>query len=376
MQRRDMLTGMIASGLIGSAGRASATTHAGFAPAAASAPRLRVDALGGIDHSFRPDGTIALHPDIAAAARQRRIDLVSMTIAEPGAGPSRFAEAVTAIANWDRLIAANPGLLRKIAGTADLDHSGDGRIGILYNFQDTAALEGDATRIRLFRTFGVRVMQLTYNRRNLAGDGCLERANAGVSEFGREVIAAMNAERMLVDLSHAGQRTIAEGIAASTAPPAITHSGCRALVDVPRNTHDAEMRALAQKGGVFGLYLMPFLRRAGQAQREDLLRHLDHALNICGEDHIGIGTDNPLLGIQVDEAARQRQKAFFERRQRLGIAAPGEAADVFNNVEGYNDSQRFDRIALDLSARGWSGARIEKVLGGNFVRLYRDVWGS
>jgi membrane dipeptidase len=184
----------------------------------------------------------------------------------------------------------------------------------------------------------------------------------------------MNREQVLLDLSHAGQRTIAEGISASNAPVAITHSGCRALVDFPRNTPDAEMRALAAKGGVFGLYLMPFLRPSGQPQKEDLLRHLDHALNVCGEDHIGIGTDQFLRGRVVDDAARQRQREFFERRQRLGIAAPGEAADVFNHVDGYNDMERFERITLDLSARGWPGRRIDKLLGGNFDRLFREVW--
>jgi membrane dipeptidase len=376
MLRREVLTGSIAAAsLIGLGHRASADTG-GSEPGQRARAALRIDALGGLDHERRPDGSLRLHPQIADAARQRRIDLVSMTVAEPGNGPDRFAEAVGAIADWDQVIAENPEVLRKINGAEDLALAGDGRIGVIYNFQDTAALEGDAQRVRLFKALGVRVLQLTYNKRNLAGDGCLERANGGLSDFGREVIAAMNAEHVLLDLSHAGQRTIAEGIAASVAPPAITHSGCRALVDYPRNTHDAEMRALAAKGGVFGLYLMPFLRAAGQPGREDLLRHLEHALNVCGEDHIGIGTDQFLRGRVVNEATRQRQRDFFERRQRLGIAAPGEAADVLNHVDGYNDVERFDRIALDLSRRGWSGARIDKVLGGNFARLFREVWRS
>lgn len=372
MLRRDMLAGAAATSLLTIADLAAAQEIA--PPRRRARGALRVDALGGVNYERRPDGTLQLHPEVAQAARERRIDIASTTIAEPGNGSNRFDEAVAAIADWDRLIAANPGVLRKIESASDLAPSGDGRIGLIYNFQDTTPLEGDISRVRLFRTLGVAIMQLTYNKRNLAGDGCLERGNAGLSDFGRQVIAAMNAERVLLDLSHAGQRTIAEGIAASTVPCAITHSGCRALVDFPRNTHDAEMRALAEKGGVFGLYLMPFLRPSGQAVRENLLRHLDHALNVCGEDHIGIGTDNSLRGRIVDDAARQRQREFFERRRTLGIAAPGEAADVFNHVDGYNDVGRFDRLALDLSARGWSGARIDKVLGGNFVRLFREVW--
>jgi membrane dipeptidase len=163
-------------------------------------------------------------------------------------------------------------------------------------------------------------------------------------------------------------------VIASAAPPAITHSACRTLVDLPRNTGDREMRALADKGGVFGLYLMPFLRNSGQAQREDLIRHIEHALNICGEDHIGIGTDNPFTGYVINDEARAQQRQFYEQRSAQGVAAPGEAADVFNLVEGYNGADRYDRIGTDLRRRGWSSTRIEKLLGGNFVRLFREVW--
>ena len=120
------------------------------------------------------------------------------------------------------------------------------------------------------------------------------------------MVARINRNNILLDLSHAGQRTQAEGIAASTAPPAITHSGCRALTDHPRNTYDAEMRALAEKGGVFGIYLMPFIRVRGQPVQEDLLRHLDHAVNVCGEDHVGIGTDNPFLGYEINDETRRQ----------------------------------------------------------------------
>jgi membrane dipeptidase len=188
------------------------------------------------------------------------------------------------------------------------------------------------------------------------------------------VIAKINEAKVVLDLSHAGQKTIAEGIAASKAPLAITHSGCRSLVENPRNTFDAEMRALANKGGVFGVYLMPFLTAKGQPQREDLIRHIEHAVNVCGEDHVGIGTDNPLLGFEINDQSRKEQREFYENRAKRGIAAPGEAADVFNMVEGYNDALRYEHLGNDLSRRGWSSTRIEKVLGGNFLRLYGEVW--
>src|SRR5262249_18348244 len=144
------------------------------------------------------------------------------------------------------------------------------------------------------------IVQPTYNRRNLMGDGCLETADGGLSMLGHELIAEINRLNVLLDLSHAGPRTVSDGIAASRAPMAITHTGCRDLVDVPRNTYDRHLRALADRGGVAGIYFMPFLRASGQPHAEDLIRHLEHAVNVCGEDHVGLGTDGILSGIRLD----------------------------------------------------------------------------
>lgn len=342
-----------------------------------AAPAVRIDALSGVTGFEAREGRMVPTPAFIEAVRAGRIHACSQTLGGVGNGRDRFEASVTAIAEFDRRIADNPRLLIKALAAADIRAAREtGRLAVIYNFQDTTALEGDAAKVDLFQALGVRIMQLTYNKRNLAGDGCLESANAGLSDFGRAVIARINGNRILLDLSHAAPRTIAEGIAASSAPPAVTHSGCRALVDVPRNIHDSEIRALAEKGGVMGVFLMPFLRPGGQAQREDLLRHLEHAVNIGGEDHVGIGSDGPVMGLAINEDARARQRAFYEERARLGIAAPGEAADVFNVVEGYNDVGRYERIGDDLRRRGWPQARVDKILGGNFLRLFGEVWGG
>ena len=155
---------------------------------------------------------------------------------------------------------------------------------------------------------------------------------------------------------------------------AITHTGCRALVDVPRNTDDSSLKALADRGGVAGIYFMPFLRASGQPHAEDLILHLEHAVNVCGEDHVGLGTDGIISGIEVNDAYRKYQREFFEERKKAGISAPGEAADVFNFVPEYNEAGRFLKLADDLVRRGWKPSRVEKILGANFVRLFGSVW--
>lgn len=345
-------------------------------PRAKSGRGFYVDACGGLD-GFEPDKDGVFKPTakLIDAAKTGRIDAMTTTLGAVGNKPGAFMSAMQAIADYDDFIGDNATLLAKAKRAGDIAGIRDsGRIAIIYHFQDSNMLEGDVENVQRFATLGVRIQQLTYNKRNIAGDGCLEATNGGVSEFGRQVIAAVEKADMLLDLSHAGQRTIAEGIAAATRPPAITHTGCRALADLPRNVPDAELKALADKGGVAGMYLMPFLRTTGQPGRADLIRHLDHAVNVCGEDHVGIGTDNPLTGYVINDEMRKQQREFFEQRKKEGIAAPGEAADVLNLVDGYNDASRFDRLAGDLAARGWSAARIDKVLGGNWMRLFAEAW--
>lgn len=299
-----------------------------------------------------------------------------VTVSEPGNISDAFEKAVAGIAAIDQLIASNDGLFVKVARAADIAAAKRaGKIALVLGFQDTNAIGTQLDRLTTFKALGIRSVQLTYNRRNLSGDGALEPANAGLSVLGRQTIAAIEAESLLLDLSHGGQRTIAEAIAAAKRPMAISHTGCRDLHDNPRNVFDAELKAMADKGGVVGMYFMPFLAASGKPTRDDLIRHFEHAVNVCGEDHVSIGTDGFSTALVIDDKRRAQQRKFFEARSAAGIAAPGEAADVFNYVADYNSPMRFRMLADDLAARGWSTGRIEKILGLNLMRLWTEAWG-
>ncbi|MES2054548.1 MAG: membrane dipeptidase [Pseudomonadota bacterium] len=305
------------------------------------------------------------------------ITAINCTVAEPGNIPNAFELAVGGIAELDRTVADNGDLFVKATRAADiLAAKRDGKVALVCGFQDTTPIGPQLDRITLFKSLGVRIIQLTYNRRNLCGDGALEAANAGLSTLGHETIAALEKAAVLLDLSHGGQRTIAEAIAASKRPMTISHTGCRDLHDNPRNVRDAELKAMADKGGVAGIFFMPFLAPSGKPTREDLIRHLDHAVNVCGEDHVSIGTDGGTSAIVIDDKMRAEQKKFYEQRAAQGIAAPGEGPDVFNYVGDYNSPLRFRMLADDLTARGWKAARVEKVLGANLMRLWGDSWGG
>jgi len=317
------------------------------------------------------------HPlDAAELAdiRASGVTALNFTVGAVASYANDYDETVQNIAHWDSQIAAHPDVLMKITRGAQLaEAKRSSRLGIIYGFQDTTMYGESLDRFDLFHDFGVRIVQLTYNRRNLMGDGCLEPGNAGLSKLGREMIARMNERGTLVDLSHCGQRTTRESIEASKRPVAITHSGCAALADMPRNKRDEELRLLAERGGVIGIYAMPYLRTSGQVMADDVIRHIEHALKVCGEDHVGIGTDGTTSAVDVTPEFRKQFADEIAERQKRGISAPGERADSLTFAPDLNEPLRFERIASLLSRRGHPDARIEKVLGGNFARLFNEV---
>ncbi len=345
-------------------------------PASRYAGAMVIDALGGPgvdDPSAAQDAPLSARA--LADAKASGVTAVNITVNEVGNGPDRFEKTIDDIASVEYEIAAHPDLFMKVLRAGDLKLAkSSGRMGLIYGFQDTSMLDGDLKRLEVFHNLGLRICQPTYNVRNLMGDGCLEPADGGLSNLGRQFIGEVNRLHILLDLSHAGRRTIAEGIEVAKAPMAITHTGCRALADLPRNTDDSSLKALADKGGVVGIYFMPFLRTSGQPHAEDVALHLEHAVNVCGEDQVGLGTDGTISGVEINDAYRAHFRKSIEERQKAGISAPGESADVFTLIPEYNEPLRFLKLADDLVRRGWKPSRVDKILGANFARLFSEVW--
>jgi len=288
-----------------------------------------------------------------------------------------FEGTVRNIARWEANVVRHPDAFRQVRSVADLRAAkGEGQLGIVYGFQDTTPIGRDLERLDVFHELGVGVIQLTYNVRNLVGDGCLEPGNAGLSRFGRDVVERLDELRILVDLSHCGKRTTAEGIRASSNPVSITHSGCNAVARHPRSKDDEELRAMADGGGVVGIYLMPFLTPGRVATTEDVIAHIEHALDVCGEDHVGIGSDLSTTPIDGSDEYWAAHREFVRERIERGIAAPNEDPDILFTVEGLNHHRRMELIADALAVRGHPDRVIEKVIGANWVRLLEEVWGG
>lgn len=314
----------------------------------------------------------ALSPEMLRNAAASGITAVNLTI-----GGKNPEEVFREMSKWERDLRDHPDVLVSVRTVTELHAAKKARkFGIIYGFQDTVQIGDDLSRVALYHAFGVRIIQLTYNVRNLVGDGCLQPENGGLTAFGRDLVAELNAKRIIVDTGHTGIRSTDEAIEASKVPIAISHSACRAIADRPRSKPDATLKKMADKGGVVGIYLMPFLTMGPAPTSDDLIKHIEHAVNVCGEEHVGIGSDLSVTPHVVDAEYMRVHRTFVEGRLKQGIAAPGEDPEVPMFVTDLNSPRRMELIADKLLARKHSTARVEKIIGKNFERLCREVWGA
>ncbi|HYJ53456.1 MAG TPA: membrane dipeptidase [Allosphingosinicella sp.] len=338
-----------------------------------------VNALGGLSdpNVDQPADRRALSDRIVADARASGLTAVNVTMGYVAGDEEPFEQSVREIARWDARVGRRTGELLKVLSAADiLRAKREGKIGLIYGFQNAVMMGSDASRVQVFADFGVRVFQLTYNPANTLGDGSMAPRNRGLTSFGRDVVAALNDSRVMVDLSHSGQRTCLEAARASRAPISINHTGCRALVDLPRNKTDEELRLVAARGGFVGIYFMPFVNARSVCTAADVVAHLDHAVNVCGEDHVGIGTDGGTTGVDDMAAFRTAMREEVAARRAAGIGAAGENPDTLPFCEELSGPGQYRRLVGLLEQRGWPAARIEKIMGMNFVNFAREVWGA
>ena len=333
-----------------------------------------IDGLGGLGNSAT-DGPLGA--ERVKEAVDSGITCVHLTMLPVGttAPDQAFARAVINIGQMESEIDAHPEAFTRVRTAADIvSAKKNGKLGLLYGFQDGVAFETDLSRLDELHRLGLRIVQPTYNRRNLLGDGCLEPANAGLSLAGVQAIERMNEIGILVDLSHCGRQTAADALKLSKKPVAFTHTGCAALNDHPRNRTDAEIRACAEKGGVVGIYFMPFLSEGKQPTANDVLRHLEHMIQIGGEEHVSIGTDGGISAEVLTPEYKERHAGFIRQRREAGISAPGETEEGYLFANELNTPRRLETLADLLLARGHSSARVEKILGSNLLRVLSETW--
>jgi membrane dipeptidase len=222
---------------------------------------------------------------------------------------------------------------------------------------------------------GFRIIQLTYNERNFIGDGCLEAGNAGLSKVGVAMVKAMNRAGILVDLSHCGLRTCREAIDASDKPVAFTHANPSAVTPSPRNKPDDLIRAVAETGGVIGMTAYSPLAVWPDGGWPDLTAFanmIDYCVSLVGIDHVGVGTDHVEDVYERDYFEQHWGNKSTQYKQVTNVG-PWYGFDT-KNVKDFGSASQFGNVAEALDKKGYKAADIDKVLGGNFMRLFAAVW--
>jgi membrane dipeptidase len=250
----------------------------------------------------------------------------------------------------------------------------EGRLGIIFHFQNTQPFERNPGLVEVYYRLGVRVVQLTYNVKNWIGDGCDELTDAGLSEFGRRIVREMNRVGMVVDLSHTGHRTTMEAMEVSDAPVLFSHSNATVVCDSPRNLKDDQIKALAARGGVIGLNGFPsFVSRRRWPTLDDLLRPADHIAGLVGTDHLSLGLD--FYQGQWPFASPAEAMAFYQERLRTGRWRAGTyPPPPYKYPRGLGVFSKLPNLTAALLDRGYSERDVRKILGENLIRVFRKVW--
>ena len=283
-------------------------------------------------------------------------------------GPNAYDTALQFFASWNGFIANDGDHFMRVDSVADLKRvKKSGKIGIILGLQNSEHFRRPDD-VDFFRALGQRVSQLTYNARNLIGNGSTERRDEGISDFGVSIIERMNKAGMAVDVSHCGDRTTLDAFEISKKPVLVTHSNCRALVPGhPRLKTDEVIKKVGETGTVMGITgVRMFVKGDEPTTVEHVLDHFDHVRKLIGPEHLGVGSDIDLYGYdampaELNKQLRAAYKGSYGFREKI-------------DVEGLNHPKRMFDLTEGLLRRKYSDSEIEGILGGNFERVLAQIW--
>ncbi|MGW1469833.1 dipeptidase [Streptomyces olivaceus] len=314
---------------------------------------VRLDAAG-------PELTPRALPTQLGRIRKGKLNtvLATVTALEPP------QQAINAVNEWWKIdhaldrgarVATSVEKIRQTVAAGDL--------AVVLHFQGSAPLGGQVEMVDTYARLGVRVIQLTYNYAELAGDGCLEERNAGLTAFGRKIVHRMQNLGVTVDLSHAGERTCLETLSIAQRPAIISHGNARAVCDSPRNVSDEVIRAVAATGGVVGLCAFPaFVSSDPVPTLDQLINHAVHISDLVGAKHVGLGFDF------ADEDESDYDYFGYDERY---YPRPPWTWPV--GISWWEDAVN---IAPALRRRGFSEEEVTGIMGENFMRAFEQTWNE
>lgn len=281
-----------------------------------------------------------------------------------------YQNVLSFVGAYNSIVANRPDVFVRIDSADDLASvHGSGRTGILIGIQNSAHFRS-VQDVEHFHALGQRVSQLTYNSRNMIGNGSTERVDGGISDFGVGIVEEMNRVGMAVDVSHSGDRTTLDACEVSRAPVLYTHSNARALnPGHPRCKTDEAIRRMAETGGVMGITgVRNFVTAEEPTTIEHYLDHFDHVRDLIGVEHLGIGSDIDLHGYddmpaEQYEALKANYKGSYAFRDKIDIDEIAHPQRMFDVTDG-------------LIGRGYTDEHIRGILGGNFQRVLGEIWAG
>jgi membrane dipeptidase len=334
---------------------------------------LVIDMLCPLTLDFAQHARWEANPELLPEAMVRDLKASGINVMHPAVGlggPNAYEQALLFFSRWNSFLAGSDTRFMRIDTAGDFARvKGSGKVGVLLGLQNSEHFRTPAD-VALFHGLGQRVSQLTYNSRNLIGNGSTERRDEGISDFGAAIIERMNAVGMAVDVSHCGDRTTLDAFELSKKPVLITHSNCRVLANGhPRDKSDEAILAVKKSGSVMGITgVRMFVRDREPTTIEHALDHFDHVRKLIGSEHLGVGSDIDLHGyddMPPDQNARLRAgyKGSYGFREKI-------------DIEGLDHPKRMYDLTEGLIRRKYSDAEIEGILGGNFRRVLTAIWGA
>jgi len=241
------------------------------------------------------------------------------------------------------------------------------KLGYIAMFQGANAIFEDLAMLRMYHRLGLRTMSLTYMRENALGSGCQEPNDFGLTCFGQKVVAEMNRIGVAVDLSHVGTKTAMDAIKVTKKPVICTHSNINAITNHFRNLPDDELKAIAETGGVVAITPVAIFCCDTSGKRpkvDNFIDHIEYVIEKVGIKHVGISTDR-FIGNVLDEQV-VLSKTAPELFTFAGLTG--------KHVEGFSDFTCWPKIADHIKERGYSDEEIKAILGGNFIRAFKEIW--
>lgn len=293
-----------------------------------------------------------------------------------------FEMAIRNIAQMKRLSDRHPDAIAIVRSVQDLlACKRDKKFGIVLHFQGSKPIGEKLERVSTFYELGLRIFQMTYNTQTYIGAGCCERGDAGLTNFGLEVVKECNRLGLLLDISHCGPQTSLDTLKYSQAPVVASHAGVYDIArSFGRNKTDDIIKAIGDTGGLIGIPFQPcFVKRdpethvVQQATVDDVLDHVDHVVKLIGVDHVGLGTDMSTYAARTLEPPRDSNIRLMRtaRPDVFGVG-PTDKYDPF--PLGVDSHRLLINLTRGLVKRGYSDEDTAKVIGGNWMRVFRSVW--